>query len=362
MPATSNPPSCDLSLRTSNDPEFREAAMTRDTLVLTRSDIARLMTREDYLRATEIAFRALASGEAVAPLPLHLHGDGGGFHVKGARLGSAAAIKLNGNFPDNPRVLGLPTIQGAILLADATNGALLAVMDSIEITLQRTAAAGALAARCLARPGSSRVAVCGCGEQGRAQLAALASAFKLDDVRAWDRDFDRAQAYADEMTGTLGIAVRATDRLEAATSGADIIVTCTTARAWFLGSEHVRPGTFIAAIGADNAEKSEISPELMARSRIAVDILGQCLAMGDLHHAVDAGVVTAADVRADLGQIVTGKREGRQNADEIWIFDSTGTAAQDVAAAAEVYARALESGAGIRVRFGSPQGGTHDTG
>jgi ornithine cyclodeaminase/alanine dehydrogenase-like protein (mu-crystallin family) len=341
------------------------AVQPGETVVLTRPDIAALMTREDYLRAAEIAFRALASGAAAAPLPLHLHGDGGGFHIKGASLGGdrhLVAIKLNGNFPGNLQRFGLPTIQGAVLLADARNGSLLAVMDSIEITLQRTAAASALAARHLARLGSSRVAVCGCGEQGRAQLAALASVFKLEGASAWDRDFDRAQVYADEMAGCLGIAVRATENLEAATSDADIIVTCTTATAWFLGAAHVRPGTFIAAIGADNAEKNEIAPELMARSRIVVDVLDQCLSMGDLHHAVDAGVVTAADVCADLGQIVTGKAKGRLNASEIWIFDSTGTAAQDVACAAQVYARALEREVGIRVRFGAlpPQGGVHD--
>jgi ornithine cyclodeaminase/alanine dehydrogenase-like protein (mu-crystallin family) len=342
------------------------AHATSDTLVLTRRDIAGQMTREDYLRAADTAFRALASGKAAAPLPLHLPGDGGAFHVKAAGLRSEShlvAIKLNGNFPDNPATQGLPTIQGAILLADATNGSLLAVMDSIEITLQRTAAASALAARHLARAGSSRVAVCGCGEQGRAQLAALADVFQLDDVRAWDRDFERARTYAEDMAKSLGIAVHATGQLEAATLNADIIVTCTTARTWFLSSAQVSPGTFIAAIGADSADKSEIAPELMASARIVVDVLDQCLTMGDLHHAVVSGAVTAADVSADLGQIVTGGRDGWRSADEIWIFDSTGTAAQDVAAAAQVYTRALERGTGICVQLGAPnEGDTHGIG
>ena len=328
---------------------------TDGTLILTRNDIAGLMAREDYFRAAELAFSGLASGKIVAPHPLHLHGDGGAFHVKGATLGGDrhfAAVKLNANFPGNPETLGLPTIQGVILLADATNGSLLAVLDSIEITLQRTAAASALAARHLARPGISRVAVCGCGEQGRTQLAALASAFELDEVFAWDRDFDRTRMYAEEMENALAVAVHATEQLEAATLTADIIVTCTTARAWFLGSSQVRRGTFIAAIGADNAEKSEIAPELMARSRIVVDVLEQCLTMGDLHHAVDAGAMTPADVYADLGQVIGGTRPGRQNDNDIWIFDSTGTAAQDVAASAEVYARAVEQNVGSRIRLG----------
>lgn len=326
---------------------------SRNTLLLTRRDIASLMTLDDYLAAAETAFRALAEGRAHSPLPMHLPGDGGDFHVKGACIGKEhVVIKLNGNFPDNSQ-RGLPTIQGAILFADAGNGSLLAIMDSIEITLQRTAAASALAARYLARPDSTRIAICGCGAQGRVQLKALANILHPREVKAWDRDFERAREFADEMRTTLGIDVQAASELEKATRGSDAIVTCTTARTPFLGPETVPKGAFIAAVGADNADKNEITPELMSKSKIVVDVLEQCLSMGDLNHAIRAGRVTREDVFAELGDVVIGKKPGRMNADEIIVFDSTGTAAQDVAAAAQVYARAIERGAGSPVSLGS---------
>ncbi len=147
-------------------------------LILTRREIAALMGPQDYLVAVEAAFRAYANGDAEVPLPMHIPATDGAFHVKGARVvleGAAyVAVKLNGNFPGNPQRNHLPTIQGVVLLCDGADGSLLAVMDSIEITSRRTAAASALAARFLARKDADCIAICGCGEQGRVQLAALA--------------------------------------------------------------------------------------------------------------------------------------------------------------------------------------------
>ena len=148
-----------------------------ETLILTRSEIEALMSPADYLAAAETAFRAAAEGRAYAPPPLTLEGHGGTFHAKAAtiRLDRLyAAVKLNGNVPANPAERGLPTIQGAILLCDGETGALLAILDSAEVTLRRTAAATALAARFLARPQSQTLLVCGCGAQAPAQIEALA--------------------------------------------------------------------------------------------------------------------------------------------------------------------------------------------
>src|SRR6266567_7041262 len=103
-------------------------------------------------------------------------------------------------------------------------------------------------------------------------------------------------------------------------------VTCTTSRKPLLGLDEVSPGTFIAAVGADNPEKQELHPALMAKSKIVADILEQCVAMGDLHHAIAAGVVTRANVHAELGEIVAGKKPGRESNEEITIFESTGMA------------------------------------
>ena len=161
-------------------------------LVLTRVDLARLMRPRDYLAAVERGFLALAEGRASAPPPMHIGFEAGGFHVKGAALcdeGEVVAFKVNGNFPANP-VHGWPTIQGAVLLCDGETGALLAVMDSIEITLRRTAAATALAARHLARPDSRRIAIVGCGDQALPQLQALAEVLPLEYGCVFDASCD----------------------------------------------------------------------------------------------------------------------------------------------------------------------------
>jgi ornithine cyclodeaminase/alanine dehydrogenase-like protein (mu-crystallin family) len=320
-----------------------------EVLVLSGAEIARLMRPADYLRAMDEAFRA---GDCVrAPAPMHIEAIGGGFHAKGAAmLGERplAALKLNGNFPDNS-ARGLRTIQGAILLCDAANGAVLAIMDSIEITLKRTAAATALAAHYLARPEASVLAICGCGEQARAQVEALAALFRFERGYAWDKSPERARAFATEMQVAHGFAFEVPPSLNVATRAADVIVTCTTARAPFLDVEHVSPGAFIAAIGADNPHKSEIAPVLMARAKVVTDVLSQCASMGDLHHAIEAGAMSANDVHAELADVVIDAKPGRTHADEIIVFDSTGTAIQDVASAAIIYQRALAANFGTRV-------------
>ena len=313
-----------------------------ETLILTRRDIAAIMDRAAWLAAVETGFWAAAEGKAHAPPPMHLHGTGGAFHAKGASLELGrhyAALKLNGNFPDNPSVRGLPTIQGALLLCDGETGALLAIMDSIEVTLRRTAAATALAARFLARPDSATLLICGCGEQGRAQLAALRDVLPLRHVLAWDCDGSRARTFARDMTGKE-LAVECTPDLGAAARLSEVIVTCTTAREPFLEAAFVGPGTFVAAVGADSSDKSEVHPALMAKALVVADILEQCAVMGDLRLAVASGVMTRDDVHAELGELVAGRKPGRTTDAQITLFDSTGTALQDVAAAAFLYERA----------------------
>ena len=216
-------------------------------------------------------------------------------------------------------------------------------MDSIELTLRRTAAASALAARLLARPDSETLLVCGCGEQGRAHLEALADVLPLKRCLAWDADPDRARAFESGRP----IEVRAVRELGEAVATAEIIATCTTAREPFLGLEHVRPGTFIAAVGADSPDKRELAPELMAAAAIVTDVTAQCAAMGELHH------VPGNPVRAELGELVAGRGAGRSSDDEIIVFDSTGTALQDVAAAAAIYEKAAADSSVPRVALGA---------
>ncbi len=311
-----------------------------EALLLTRGDIASLMAPDDWLGAAETAFRAAAEGRAHAPPPMHLPGDGGAFHAKGAGLRLDrlyVALKLNGNFPDNPGRHGLPTIQGAILLCDGASGSLLAILDSIEITLRRTAAATALAARHLARPDAATILICGCGAQGAAQLEALRRVLPLTRCLAWDRDPAKARAFPGEPVDDLAGAARRSD----------VIVACTSAREPWLEADFVRPGTFVAAVGADSPDKNELYPVLMAKALVVTDLTDQCAAMGDLRHALLAGAMRREDVHAELADLVSGARPGRTDAGQITLFDSTGTALQDVAAAALIYERAAGR-AGVR--------------
>jgi alanine dehydrogenase len=326
--------------------------MTNDLTILSRGDLAALMPFDAYVEAVADAFRLHAEGRSVLPPPMHIPAEGGGFHVKAASLPLATpyvAIKTNSNFPNNHITRGLPTIQGAILLFDAGSGVPLALLDSIEITIKRTGAATAVAARYLARPDSRTVTICGCGAQGRAQLEAVRHGLDLRRVFLFDLDPGAAATFAAEIAAAHGLDVDVPATLRAATRESDVIVTCTTSHAPFIGIADVRPGTFIAAIGADNPEKSEIDPALMGRARVVTDVSAQCAAMGDLHHAIRAGAMTQADVHAELGELVTGRRAGRTRAEDIMIFDGCGVGIQDVAAAARAYERARARDVGVRI-------------
>jgi alanine dehydrogenase len=319
-----------------------------ETLILDRSDIAALMRPSDYLDAVEAGFRALAEGRAFAPPPMTIPGEGGTFHAKGAAIGGEGnfvALKLNGNFPANPGARGLPTIQGAILLCDGATGSLLAMMDSAEVTLRRTAAATALAARCLARPESESILVCGCGAQAEAQIEALAEILTLRRIFLWDREGEKAQTLAGRLRSRFHIEI-ANDPAAAA-PGCDVIVTCTTARAPFVRRDWLRPGTFVAAVGADSPDKSEIDPDAMAGAKVVADIAAQCAAIGDLRHAIAAGAMRLRDVHAELHELVAGAKLGRTDEREIILFDSTGTALQDVVSAVAILRRARATGIGL---------------
>ena len=328
---------------------------TDATLILTRRDVADLLGLDECIVAVEEGFRAHANGTTLPAGVLGVPSGAGGFHVKTAGLQRSRmyfAAKCNANFPDNPATSGLPSIQGVVALYDGINGMVLALMDSIEITAQRTAAATAVAARHLARPDSAVAAICGCGLQGRTQLRALTRVLPLTECRAFDRDDRRARDFASEMSAELKLRVTVATDAAAAVHGADVCVTCTPSRRAFLDRGHVSGGAFLAAVGADNPEKQELTPELMAASTVVVDVLEQCATIGDLHHALDAGTMSREQVHAELHEVVAGKRPGRRSPEEIVIFDSTGTALEDVAAAAVVYEKAVATGAGLRVHLG----------
>jgi len=328
-------------------------------LLLSRSDVARLLTLEECVAAVEEAFRLHAKGDTLAPALLGVAARDGGFHVKAAGLKLPArtyfAAKANANFFRNRERFGLPTIQGLIFLFDGANGAPLAVLDSIEITILRTGAATAAAAKRLARPDSRVATVCGCGEQGRVQLKALALALPIERAYAHDADPDRASRFAETMSRELSLSVEPAADLAAAVRSSDVCVTCTPSRAPLIGPGDVAPGLFLAAVGADSAEKQELDPRLLTAATVVADSLPQCAAIGEIHHAITAGLLSLSDIHAELADVLAGHKRGRASPEEITIFDSTGTALEDVAAAAAVYEKAVATGCGTRFDFaGAP--------
>lgn len=327
-----------------------------DTLLLNKSEVASLLSIGECIEAVEQAFGLHAEGKAQPPKILGLHVDGGGFHIKAGLMSLGRdyfVAKTNANFPGNPKKFDLPTIQGVVVVCDGKDGRLLALMDSIEITIIRTGAATGVAAKYLSRNDSKTATICGCGNQGRISLKALLAVRQLEQMFAYDSDLAVATRFAKEMKDNLKINVKPVETLSEATRQSDIIVTCTTARSPFLDLQDVRPGTFIAAVGADSEDKQELQVLLLSSAKLITDLTEQAAAIGELHHAIASGVMTRTQVHAQLGEIITGTKPGRTSKEEIIIFDSTGMALQDVAAAAIVYEKAIATGFSRHLNFAS---------
>jgi alanine dehydrogenase len=327
------------------------------TLLLKGNEIAELLPLDESITAVEQAFRLSAQGKVSLPDVVHVTSEGGMFHIKAALITldrTYFAAKTNANFFGNSGRFGLPNIQGVILLCDGETGYPLAVMDSIEITIRRTGAATAVAAKYLARSDSRITTICGCGNQGRIHARTLKSVRPIERIFAFDSDRKQAERFAAELSTELQIEVTPVADPVRAIGLSQICVTCTPSRHPFLKKEYVAAGTFVAAVGADSPEKQELDPALFASTKIVVDVLEQCATMGELRHALIRGYVGKADVHAELGEIVDGRKAGRASEEEVIIFDSTGTALQDAAAAVAVYHKAVKAARGLLVNF-SPQ-------
>jgi alanine dehydrogenase len=316
------------------------------TMLLQRGDVASLLSIGECMSAVEQAFYLHAEGKAMPPKILGLHSDAGGFHIKAGILGLGKTYfvaKMNANFPGNPKQNGLPTIQGVIIVCDAENGRLLALMDSIEITIIRTGAATGVAARYLSVPDATVATICGCGNQGTISLKALMQVRKLRKVYAFDIDHAQAEKLKAQFHLEAGIIPIDLKELPKALKQSQIVVTCTPSRQPFVRAEDIMPGTFIAAVGADSEEKQELCAELVASNKVIADLAEQSAVIGEVHHAIEQGLMKRDGVHAELGAVIAGKKIGRTSDDDIIIFDSTGTALQDVAAAAIVYEKAIKA-------------------
>ncbi|MDX1431182.1 MAG: ornithine cyclodeaminase family protein [Gammaproteobacteria bacterium] len=323
-------------------------------VMLRHSDVVSLLGLQDCMDAVEEAFRRYAQGSTPAPAMLGMHARDGGFHVKAGMIETSRcyfAAKINANFPLNGKLHGLPLIQGIIVLLDGVTGRPLALMDSAWITIMRTGAATGIAAKHLARKNAKVATICGCGNQGRISLQAINRVRPLTHAYAHDIDQHSAHGFAEEMTAETGVDVEVVEDLAAAVRASDICVTCTPSRKQLIDRAWVSPGTFIAAVGADSEDKQELDPVLLATAKVVADVLEQSATIGDLHHAIEQGLMAMSDVHGELGEVIAGTKASRTSDSEIIVFDSTGMALQDVATAALVYERAVAGGIGLPVNL-----------
>jgi ectoine utilization protein EutC len=320
--------------------------------ILTEVDLRRLVPLDlEAVSCVEDAFLALATKPVAMPpiLRLDIPEHRGEVDVKTAYVPGldSFAIKISPGFFGNPAI-GLPSVNGMMVLLSARTGLVEALMlDNGYLTDVRTAAAGAVAAKHLARPDARIAAILGAGVQAQLQLEAMALVRPIEAARLWARRFDQAQATAAALRSRLGIAVEAVERPEAAVAGADIIVTTTPSTTPILRAEWLQPGQHVTAMGSDAEHKNELAPELLARAEPYVaDSLVQVRRLGELHHAIAAGIV-AADARfPELGAVIAGQAPGRRSDAAITVCDLTGTGVQDTAIATFALARARASGLG----------------
>lgn len=324
----------------------------KEILILSRHELERLLSLEDIIPAIEKVFSLHAGGKAklADSIQIDVEEPKGEFHIKSGQLEldkPFVCLKMNGAFFSNPERYGLPSICGLILLYSGLHGRPLAVMESGYITILRTGAAGAVAAKYLARKDSKNAAVFGCGTQGKIQLKALSALMPLEKVFAYDQDKNKKEAYAQEMSKELAIEVLPSNDAEKAANEADIIITCTPARQAIIKDSWIKEGTFICGIGADSPGKQEMESAIFKRAKVVVDSIKQCKIAGEIQHPLKEGILKESDIYAELGEIISGLKPGREMDSEIIIFDSTGLAVQDAISAAIAYEKALRQNIGL---------------
>ncbi len=355
--------------------------MRREVLILREPEIRALLDPRSCIAAMEEAFAAYSTGRAQLPAVIHLDvpeseepgnavpQNRGEIHVKAGYLngGPYYAVKIVSGFPHNPQ-LGLPANDGVIVVFDAQTGAPAAfLLDNGFITDFRTGAAGAVAARYLARAKISSVAVVGTGAQARYQIEMLALERTFSEVRVWGRDRDRAQTCTDDLvkrrdegstSRAAGEGARPThpvkpggqvpacdfvvaESVRAAVDGADLVITVTASREPLVRAAWLKPGVTVIAVGSDGPDKQELDVDVLARAdKIVADSVPQCLRLGEIHHAIENGAIAKEKVYAELGEITAGLKPGRVSESEIIVCDLTGVGVQDVAAASLVMERA----------------------
>ena len=321
-------------------------------VILIESELRQCVSLDDEaMRLVADAFAALARGEAEMPpiLSLDVAEYNGEVDIKTAYIRGfdSFAVKLSSGFFDNPK-LGLPSLSGLMVLFAAKTGQVEAVLlDNGYLTDVRTAAAGGLAAKYLAPQNCATAGVLGVGLQGRLQMQALKRVRDFKQLRIWARDTGKAKTYAEAMAQTLDVETVVDNSPEAVVRNSDVVVTTTPSRTPLIEADWLHPGLHITAMGSDAAEKNELAPAVLARAdRFVCDRRSQSVRLGELHYAVEAGVLPADAPVDELGEIIINTKPGRRDETEITVCDLTGTGVQDTAIALYAYRQARQRGFG----------------
>ena len=310
-----------------------------DIKILTEAELrSQIQLDLAAVECVENAFHALATKSVVMPpiMRLDIVENNGEIDVKTAYIPGvdSLAIKISPGFFDNPE-LGLPSVNGLMVLFSTRTGMVEALLlDNGYLTDIRTAAAGAVAAKYLARADSRRAAILGAGVQGGLQLEALTLVRNIESATIWARNPDKAGVRAEELSTRLGISVTACPDVATATADADIIVTTTPSTRPLLMAQHIKAGQHITAMGSDSEHKNEIEPAIIGeKAQYFCDRLSQTRLLGELHHAIDKKMVNPTAEYPELGQVISQQKPGRANSDNITLCDLTGTGIQDTAIA-----------------------------
>ena len=328
-------------------------------LILNANEVRKALPMKEAIEATKQAYASLSDGTAVVPLRTRLavpSSDALSLFMPAyvhAKDNEALAIKAVSLFPTNPS-RGLAYIQAAVLVFDPQTGRAIALLEGSTLTAIRTGAASGASIDLLAREDSKVVTVFGAGAQGRTQLQAACSARDIETAFIFDKDPQKAKAFAEEMAGYDRIPkdVRAASTAKEAVENSDIICTATTSTSPVFDNKDVKPGTHIAAVGAYTPEMCEIPSGTVSRSRVFVDSRTACMEeAGDLIQPIQAGLFNESHIYAELGEMVLRRKPGRESRDEITFFKSVGVAVQDAMAAQVALTNARSLGIGIEVQF-----------
>lgn len=324
--------------------------------IINQLEIQQLLSMGECIDLMSRALEALVQGKAIQPLRsiLQLPETAGALGVMPGYLATEGAIgaKIITVFPSNQES-GLDSHQGAILLFENRQGRLLSIMDASSVTAIRTAAVSGLATRLLARPDSSRLAILGSGVQARSHLEAMLAVRPIEKVKIWSRTVERARKLAREGSDQFGISVTSAESARSAVEDADIICTTTSSPVPVLQGEWIGEGTHINAVGSSAARTRELDTSAVVRSRLYVDCRESALhEAGDFLIPKQEGALTDPHIIGEIGEIVTGRVEGRRSPTEVTLFKSLGLAVEDVASARFIYSKALKMGIGTELELG----------